>query len=51
MLYLYFDESGDLGFYFVNKNERASQVFCVGAFANRWMGTLRTTCNGLTARG
>ncbi|KUG22818.1 hypothetical protein ASZ90_007401 [hydrocarbon metagenome] len=33
-----------------NKNERASQAFCVEAFANRWMGTPRTTCNGLTAR-
>ena len=32
-----------------NKKERALQAFCVEAFANRWMGTPRTTCNGLTA--
>jgi len=36
--------------YRTNKKERALQAFCVEAFANRWMGTLRTTCNGLTAR-
>ena len=33
-----------------NKKERALQVFCVEAHANRWMGAPRTTCNGLTAR-
>ena len=59
MLFLYLDESADLGFDFVskkpyiyriNKKERALQAFYVEAHANRWMGTLRTTHKGLTAR-
>ncbi|MBA4389659.1 MAG: hypothetical protein C0399_01815 [Syntrophus sp. (in: bacteria)] len=58
MLFLYLDESGDLGFDFVskkpyiyriNKKERALRAFYVEAHANRWMGALRTTHNGLTA--
>jgi hypothetical protein len=35
--------------YRINKKERALRAFYVEAHANRWMGTLRTTHNGLTA--
>ena len=33
-----------------NKKERALQTICAGTLANRWMGTSRTICIGLTAR-
>ncbi len=35
--------------YRINKKERAIRAFYVKAHANRWMGALRTTHNGLTA--
>ena len=58
MLFLYLDESSDLGFdfvnkkpytYWINKKERTLRAFYAEAHANRWMGALRTTHNGLTA--
>jgi hypothetical protein len=56
MLFLYLDESSDFDFvnkkpyiYRINKKERAIRAFYVEAHANRWMGALRTTHNGLTA--